>query len=414
MLAALALALLLAAVGAGVAAQTTEVPAVVGQVTNGTPGSSVPAGLPVMLHFFGEGGGRQTYTTTLTAEGTFRFDDRPADAGGDAVVQVTYQGVDYVSGLALGEAEAQGAAQAETRVDVLIFEPTADPSGVQVDQGHLFLVPADAWVQVAEYYLLGNAGDRTYVGAPGAADGRTTLRFDLPPGAQELMFDGPGLGERFVAHEAGGFSDTRPIVPGTRTLEVGFSYRVPYRPRLSITRTLAVPMASVVLLVSGDRVRLAGPDLAFDGMVDTQMGAAASYVAGPLVAGEALAFTLVPQPASGAATDVAPRPAPAARSPRREIGLGITAVGLAGLVSYWLWQPDPPPAPPSSVRPLIAEIARLDREVEAGALEEAAGRQQRAALKAHLLRMLQDPPGVAPERPIDERPIPMERTSGPP
>jgi len=60
-----------------------------------------------------------------------------------------------------------------------------------------------------------------------------------------------------------------------------------------------VPVASVALVIPEEQGALEGTGLTPAGTLDTQMGQALSYTAGPLAAGEPLAFTLVIGPAGG-------------------------------------------------------------------------------------------------------------------
>ena len=256
---------------ARVHAQAPAVTAVTGTVTNGTAGSPVPASVPVALRFYNAEGWTDIYTTTLSAAGTFRFAELDSYIEQDFVTSVDHQGVTYYSKPATVQADT------EVVADLVIYDATEDISAVQVDQVHYFIVPAAGTARIAEFYLLGNTGDRTYIGTLDAATGmRTTVTFSPPPSATALAFDSLGIGERFIGDETR-FADSRPIMPGRGTVEVNFSYDLPYTEGQVIERSLDIPIASVVALVSSDSIGIEGDGLAPAGFMSTQMGMAASY-----------------------------------------------------------------------------------------------------------------------------------------
>ena len=355
-----------------------------GQVTNGTPGGEVPTGLEVSLHAFAGGKEVETLTIPLAADGSFVFEGVTAGEDRTFVAQVTYQGVDYFS-----EAVAPASDQRELELPIVIYETTEEPTSVQVAQLHIFVTGMEGRLMVEEYFLIGNEGDRTYIGAadPEVGD-RVTVRFTLPEGAEDLTFDGPGLGERFV-EQAGGFADTRPIPPGSVTSEVVFYYTLPYREGLQVEQAVDVPVKSVVILMVQGDLALEGAGLEPMGTVDTQMGPALSYVGGPLAAGESLAFTLVAAPPPVMEPSVStdhPAVAPT-RNVTRETAVGLAALALAVMGAALLWRPPAPGPVPSRVRPLVEQIAALDREYELGRVPEETYLERREKLKQRTLAL---------------------------
>ena len=357
-------------------AQAPETISVTGAVINGTPGGAVPQDATVSVRFFNAGEWTAIYTTTLAADGTFSFEAVTPESGGDFIARMAYQGVPYFS----EPRPVTTTATTTSDVKILIFEPTDDPTHVQIGQGHLFIVPMEDRLYVAEYYLLDNTGERTYTGAVDPASGeRVTLYFSPPEGATGLTFEGPGLGERFVGDETR-FADTRAIPPGSAAIEVSFSYELPYREGQTIERAFEAPVRSLALVVNSDSLGLEGEGLVATGAMDTQMGPAISYGAGPLAAGEPLAFTLVPVNQEGQVTTQQPRQ----RDATGELGIGLMALAVAGIAIYALWQPPAAPPMPADARPLVAEIAALDTRFADGEVTESAYRQQRETLKRRL------------------------------
>ncbi len=364
---------------------------IVGQVTNGSPDGALPVDLPVVLYVFAGMEERESFTTTLAADGSFRFDGLSPEEGESFVVQVVYQGVTYSSDVGAFEAGQQ-----ELSLPVTIYETTEDAAAVVVTQLHVFMTGSGDWLQVSEYYLISNTGDRTYIGVEDSEAGRrVTWTVTQPAGAENARFGDAGLGERFLEREAG-FADTEPILPGTATAEVLFSYDLPYREGLRVARAFDVPVASVVLVLPDEGMVLEGAGLTLEGTMDTQMGPALSYIAGPLAAGEPLAFTLVAGPAP------VPFTSAGGGSPTRNTALEA-AVGLVGLAAavvgiYLLWRPPAPGPLPARARPLVQAIAALDADLEAGQVAEGAYRRERKALVQQLRALLSEDAGMAGQK----------------
>jgi hypothetical protein len=376
--------IILALLPGTVLAQETGNIAVTGHVTNGTPGGTLPVGEPVTLQFYNEGAWTAIYTTTLAADGTFRFTDFSPEGSSDFVTHILYQGVDYYS------SPTKLADEGDLVTDLSIFEPTTDASSVVVDQVHYFVVPQGESVRIAEYYLVGNTSDRTYVGVENAAGIRTTLTFTPLVGATNLSFDGPGLGERYVG-DIIRFDDTRAIPPGNATVDVDFSYEIPFTDGMHIERVVDTPIALAALIISSENVGIEGPGIEPQGMINTQMGVAASYSAGPLAAGEPLAFTFVPQTMTIATVETTPRAKPL--SAAQQVGIGVVALALAGGVGYWLLRPSSVPPPPEAARPLLVAIATLDARFAGGDISEETYHRERDALKQQLYETLRENAG---------------------
>lgn len=357
--------------------------AVVGQVTNGTSGGTVPAGLLVTLHVSVGVEETGTYTATLAADGAFRFDDLAVEGGEMFVTRVVYQDVAYISDLATFDP-----GQEELSLPVVIYETTEDSSSILVTQLHVFISMVEERLQIEEYYLVSNTGDRTYIGVEDAETGqRVTLTITPPDGAESMRFDNAGLGERYLEREEG-FADTEPILPGTATVEVLLDYDLPYREGLRVERTFDVPVASVVLVLPDEGMALEGAGLTPEGTMDTQMGPALSYIAGPLAVGEPLAFTLVAR--SQVVAPSAPAGSSPARNTAREISVGLVALAAAMVAVYLLWRSPPPGALPARARPLVEAIAALDADFEAGQVAEKSYRNKRKTLKRQLRALLAD------------------------
>ncbi len=357
--------------------QTDEI-SVTGQVTNGTASGAVPADLSVTLHLFSGMEETGTYTTTLSADNSFHFDGLTPEMGDILAARVVYQDVIYASEFVTFDPEQQ-----EISLPVTIYETTDDPAAVMITQMHVFISGGGDTIQVGEYCLISNMSDRTYVGTTDPDTGqRITLNFALPAGAEGLSFDDPNSEERFLEHE-GGFADTEPIPPGNATTEVFFDYQLLYQEGMQVERTYETAVASAVILLSAPGVALQGDQIIPGESMNTQMGQALSYTAGPLAAGETLNLTLVAQSEETMPPSALPA-SPSLPNTTLESGIGLVMLVVAVAVVYWLWQSRTPQALPSQARPLIETIAALDADFEAGRVDEGAYRQQRESLKQQL------------------------------
>jgi hypothetical protein len=354
-----------------------------GQVINGTAGGAVPAGLEVTLHVFDGVDEVDVQAISVSSDGTFRFEDLALAAGESALVEIVYQDVAYASDLGVLEA-----GQDELSLPVTIYETTEDPAAVLIAQVHIFISSVDDRFQFGEYYLISNMGDRTYVGTEDSRTGRRiTLPFTLPAGAEDLSFDGPGLGERYLEREAG-FVDTEPVIPGSATVEALFSYELFHQEGMQVERRFDVEVNSVVILLAVEGMALRGNDLISAGTLSTQMGPAVSYTAGPLAAGDSLAFAIVTDPQATMELPSAPVAAASGSSPvrsaARETSVGLVALAAAAVVVYLLWMASGTPPLPAPARPLVESIAALEADFEAGRVSEKDYQRRRRSLEQQL------------------------------
>jgi hypothetical protein len=261
------------------------------------------------------------------------------------------------------------------------------PPEIEVTQLHIFVSGMGERVQVTEYYLISNLGDEVFEGVEDPNTGvPVTLSFTLPSGAEALSFDGPGLGERFVELESG-FADTEPIAPGTATVGVLFSYQLPYQEGMSIDRAFSAPVESVVMLSADPGVAIEGNGVRDTGTLETELGPAQSYAAGPLARSETLKLTLV---AGAVQSPAEPAAVPQVRNRSRETLIGLVTLAAALPIAFLLLRPGTAPGPPTArVRALVDKIAVLDAEFEAGRVSEKEYRRRRRDLKRETLRLLE-------------------------
>jgi hypothetical protein len=356
---------------------------VVGTIANGTAGGGVPADVAVTLEVQPTDGATRTYTTTASADGSFRFEQ--LELVNDDVVEayVTYQDVVYRS-----EQATVDLTDLELTLTVPIYERTDDPAGVEVTQVHVFIVPGETRPQVLEYYLLSNTGDRTYVGREDPETGRrVTMAVPLPQGADGLRVEGSGEPERFL-EQGDRMLDTEPIKPGVATVETFLIYELPAPPEMSVRRTFDLPVQSVVLLVPQGEMSLQGAGLESGGVIDTETGPALSYTAGPLAAGEPLVFEIVAGSTSGALPPAVG--VPSSRSPQRETAIGLLTLAVAVVGVYLIWRHPASQHPPVAARPLLEQIAALDERYGTGDVAEREYRRERKTLVRKIRALVVD------------------------
>jgi hypothetical protein len=372
--------ILLSCLGPAASAQG-QGPAVVGTVVNDTTGGTVPDNLPVTLEVQPGDGATRTYTATAAGDGSFRFEQLELKDGDLVQAYVTYQDMTYRSDQATAD-------QADVELTVPIYEWTDEPAGVEITQLHVFIVPGETRPQVLEYYLLSNAGDRTYVGKENAETGRrVTMVVPLPDGADNLRVEGSGGAERFL-EQGDGMLDTEPVRPGIATVETFLIYELPSPPETSVRRTFDLPVKSVVLLVPQGELSLQGMGLEPGGVIDTETGPALSYTAGPLAAGEPLAFEIIVGSTSGA---VSPEVgAPANRNSQQETAIGLLALAVATVGVYLIWRRPASQHPPVAARPLLEQITTLDERYEIGDVTEREYRRERRTLVRQIRALLTD------------------------
>jgi hypothetical protein len=312
-----------------------------------------------------------TYTTPLTADNAFHFSGVALDAGRTLVARTVHDGVTYVSEFTALEPDQQ-----QIQLPIVIYETTEDRGNIVIAQLHIFVNQMGERLQVGEYCVISNTGDRAYVGRVNSAvDENTTWSVALPDGAENLRFEGADLGGRFVALDDG-FADTRPLIPGTASVEASFTYDLPYSRGLGLRQTFDVPVNAAVLVLPEGDLALKGDQLSPEEKLDTEMGTAFSYRAGPLDGGEPLGFAVVPRALNGSATKPAER--------TDGLAVGIAALAAAGAAVYWMWRSPAPGPVPSQFRSQAEAIAALDRDYEAGLIPQNKYRQRRTSLKRRL------------------------------
>ncbi|HUF36920.1 MAG TPA: c-type cytochrome [Anaerolineales bacterium] len=363
--------------------------AVTGLVTN-LSGTDTPAGLEVILYGFDQF--QQTFdeTTTIEADGTFRFDVVEMPEGRAFLVAVEHQRGTYTSDLAVAGPVAEPIA-----FQVEIYDSTTDISALSIDRLHVFFefISSDV-VRVAELVLITNAGSEVVLPAE---DGRPSLTFMLPPEAVNLQFEEGSVGSQFVLLPEGGFGDLRGVSPGVGSHQILFSFDMPYTRRFELDQVMGLPVSALVVLLPDTGVEIVGEGLVSGGVRDIEGRNYQLYTGGGIAAGAELPVALSGVPDVGGETGLL------SSSAGLSIGVSVFGFVLIGL-GVWIFrrgsrgredsdageeaEPVPEHIHAMSREELMDAIIALDDRFKVGDLPEGAYLKQRSLLKGQLHGML--------------------------
>jgi len=354
---------------------------VTGTVTNGTLQGPVVDSIEITLEAF-DRNLEPTYsdTTTLDPDGAYLFE--LADVPQDWFYRVSlfYDEMEYGSNV--GRLHYLNTA---LELPVVVFEKSTDSSAVVVDQLHVVIEFSADYIEVGEFYVISNSGDSLFIGESGNPDAGT-IKFYLPEGAESPLFQRifGGIDQPVPATEI--FSDgetwydTLPLQPGESGMTLLVNYRLPYGDEVTISHPVAYPVLSAVLVMES-----IGPELvagnAWQSMGEQALGDG-TYVAfghGEVKKGEELSFTVEGK---------VKRPAASTDSKFQLGSTGEIALGGAGLlavvaIAYLVirsWRAKRESDEPYSKDELVAAIAALDDEFEAGEIEATEYEEERALL----------------------------------
>jgi hypothetical protein len=167
---------------------------ILGQITNGTAGGSLPVTTTVSLYAVDGQSLAFTMPGTADASGKVRFDNVAFNPGRTYALGAVEGTVQYQSDLVPPKD-----GEKTLTVPLQIYDTTTDTSRVRVDEMSVvgqFL--SDKELQIINAYVLSNEGDRAVEGGEKTANGqRATLRFYLPAGAKSVEFQGDD-GKKFA------------------------------------------------------------------------------------------------------------------------------------------------------------------------------------------------------------------------
>jgi hypothetical protein len=377
--------LVLLSLAARAEAQSTGI--LEGQVVNGTAGGpDAGGGLLVTLHVLQGDAEVDTLESTTDAGGRFRFEGLDTEAGLEYWPEVFYQDVGYSS----AEPYQFDGGQTTLDASVAVYETTAEDSGIRLDSVHMIVESFGEVLRISEIHLLGNSGDRTYVGGKVEEDERATVFIPLPEQAVGLAFEDDESGERFVETEDGVW-DTEPVPPGPESSLLFFSYHLMVTGEtVTLERRFAYPVANLSMLVAQPGLTLRSDQLLMQG-TELFQGRQYEFHVGQGLGPDqplSLEFTLLAdeagsqEPSSSIAAGGQPSLAGASTRGNQELllwlGLALSALVVLGAAIYPVVT-----RPPASVsataldlttdpkgRRLVAELADLEEAFEAGEVDK--------------------------------------------
>jgi mono/diheme cytochrome c family protein len=357
--------------------------AVGGQVTNGTSGEPVGSEATVHLRAFTQDLQiTLSMTETVDAEGNYHFDLSDVPQDWFFRVSVDYDGLDFGSDFAQLSFD-----EPEADLPVIVYERSADPSAVNIQQLHLILNFAEDSVLVSELYVASNIAPNVFAGTSGEPE-QGTFEFSVPDGAIDLSFQrGFGSIDSFIpANEIvateSGWADTLPPRPGLGSLNMLVQYALPYDSGATIEHALNYPAESMSLVLPEVGVSLDEADgWVNSGRQSLETGSFATYAQSNLPAGSAMTLSLDGRPSAAASSTNS-----LIRDNSTELiigaGAALLVIGLAVFtVSRWRREP----ALELSRDELLQALADLDADFEAGAITEGEYNSERELLKEELL-----------------------------
>jgi hypothetical protein len=353
-----------------------------GQVSNGTPDASLPQAATIYLQFYNDSQVGSEYSTEMTPDGSFSFNDLDGEVGSSFIVFTEYLGVFYNS------IESQLLSADNPPVELVIYETTDDPTDIVISSLYLLIYPSldEDIYQITEVYKVENSGQRTYIGSPNANSVRTTFDWTPPAGAQNIVFSEAESRERYIPNGQG-YSDTYPIRPNPYFQELGIAYNLPYAQEVAFSNTFAVALQRVVVSGNLTDILISGNTFAEDQLPEEQDYLNGVYSGGPFAAGEPVRFDILYSPnAHPLDSTAAAAPSKGLNFDPTTLALGLFALALAVFLSIMLFRQPNLPDCPVEIRPDIEKLAALEAGYKQGQVTAQDYQAQKKKLTAALRR----------------------------
>jgi mono/diheme cytochrome c family protein len=217
-----------------------------GSVTQGSAESTATISDTVQLNVFLGFEPVATFTTTLSADDTFVFDDLALDPNLNYIASVASGGASYSSNFM-----SLSPVTPTVQTEITVFGTTTDATVISIARLHWIVEIEQGALLIGQIYALSNDSDQTFVGTTvNGTETPVTFAMQVPPGAQEIAFDSGALGGRF--QQVGPvIYDTLPIAPGQGVRQIIIRYVLPYEGTTAdLAQELLYPAAEVSLLVS--------------------------------------------------------------------------------------------------------------------------------------------------------------------
>ena len=359
-----------------------------GVVVNGTEGGIVPADLEVIMLTVDDAAGQiiEQATTTVGADGTFSFGNLISSPG--ITFRVVANAGDYTPSIDLTNVDDW------TGIELTIYDQTTSLDGIKFNSYIMWVHTIDAQAREAGILTvvsLSNTGQKVWV--PDLTDpaltGLDLLRFNLPEGFYDLNAES-GLPNGNILTIDTGFAMTNPIPPGDAAILM--SYTVPYSGSafdFELKLPYGADLVRVLLPDGGGTVTGTGFKPTESVVIDDsvlQSTDGNDYVAGNVVT---ISFTGLPEPSFlQSLSDFF-----LTQTYVIAIiwGVGLALLGILGYAMYSSRKKTGRGAEAddeaTTRADVVAEIALLDEDFEAGEIDEDEYRDRRDELKQLALEL---------------------------
>ncbi len=376
-------------------AQTGGQGKIEGKIVNGTKDAkpSSTANLTVTLMFAAQGATSiVTQTAMSDASGKFSFTNLDTISTTRYLVTARYADVEYYSDVMAFTSPNSTTLPAE----ITVYDATEDPSAVQVTEMHLVVDVQSPWLAVQQIVVVQNTSDRIYIGKS-IGPHRLSLSLPILAKAINIQFDDQTADQTTMRGE-GVLTYTLPIGPGKD--QILFQYDVPVAPpKYEFNLLLPNDVARFGLYVAdvGETVQSQQLVPAPSPMGNVPNAPKLIALAGDkFTAGTTIKATLDKLPAAATQPgQTAPAGQPTALPVNPQtIGLVILGAAIVAAVALLVFpmlrrraasaEDADDAEQDESHEDLLQDIADLDDAFEAGKIDEAEYKEQRAALKAQL------------------------------
>lgn len=363
-----------------------------GQVVNAATGQPVN-NIPVVLHAFQNGAPLESLTGQTDENGVYTFDNLLTDHTIFYVVEGLYQDVPYVTqepGMFLPDSN-------QVELDLTVYDTTTASDAIDVTQLHYLLSFNPGVINVLQIFVVGNNGDKTFIGQNGK-----TFGFTIPADAANISFQND-TGQRF-SHDGNTYYDSEPVMPGEDGLTIAAIYDIPID---GDQKTIEFPLSHNVkaldVLMTDQGATLTSAQVDFIENREFQGNSFAVFTRKDAPKGQVVSLNLtgldnLEFAAPSAAAPPGSVPAAATTWFDQELakwvilGVGLAAVILAAVI-YPMRRPQmaapAADAPATRRQKLLLTLARLDEVYEAGELDEDVYQRARAKYKAELADLLE-------------------------
>lgn len=229
-----------------------------GQVRNGSRDSVAVASIEVKLLAF-KGHSDQlafTRTTGANARGEFLFQDLPLDSSTIFYASASHDGISFYS----TPIHAHEFSNDESERPVFIYEKTTDISALDIPMYHIFFQADGRLGFVREVMVVQNSGNKAIVtGTAESGAAPATVRIGLPLGAEQLQLTS-GLDPAMTQLVNRSLLVRDAILPGTH--QFSFVYQIPARgQQFDLSRTVYAQVSVLSLFTPQSIGSIASPQL---------------------------------------------------------------------------------------------------------------------------------------------------------